>query len=50
MQVMYGIVTEEHVIHEIRIDKVAGRCDLDSQMTSYEVIRLLKLQSTINTL
>ena len=44
--IMYGIMTEELVIHEIRIDEAAGRGDLDSRMTSFEVIMPLKLQST----
>ena len=29
-----GIMTEELVIHEIRIDEAAGRGDSDSRMTS----------------
>ena len=40
------IMTEELVIHEIRIDEAAGRGDSDSRMTSFEVIMSLKLQST----
>ena len=36
-------MTEELVIREIRIDEAA---DLDSRMTSFEVIMPLKLQST----
>ena len=43
---MYGIMTEELVIREIRIDEAAGRGDSDSRMTSFEVIMPLKLQST----
>ena len=43
---MYGIMTEERVICEIRIDKAAGRGDSDSRMTCFEVIMSLKLQST----
>ena len=43
---MYGIMTEELVIREIRIDEAAGRGDSDSWMTSFEVIMPLKLQST----
>ena len=43
---MYGIMTEELVILEIRIYEAAGRGDSDSQMTSFEVIMPLKLQST----
>ena len=39
-------MTEERVIREIRIDEAAGRDDSDSQMTRFEVIMLLKLQST----
>ena len=39
-------MTEELVIREIRIDEAAGRGDSDSQMTSFEVIMPLKLQST----
>ena len=44
--IQYGIMTEELVIREIRIDKAASRGDSDSRMTSFEVILLLKLQST----
>ena len=43
---MYGIMTEERVICEIRIDEAAGRGDSDSRMTHFEVIMPLKLQST----
>ena len=43
---MYGIMTEELVIREIRIDEAAGQGDSDSRMTSFEVIMPLKLQST----
>ena len=43
---LYGIMTEELVIREIRIDEVAVRGDSDSRMTSFEVIMPLKLQST----
>ena len=43
---MYGIMAEELVIREIRIDEAAGRGDSDSRMTSFEVIMPLKLQST----
>ena len=43
---MYGIMTEELVIREIRIDEAAGRGDSDSRMTSFEVIMPLILQST----
>ena len=43
---MYGIMTEELVICEIRIDEATGRGDSDSRMTSFEVIMPLKLQST----
>ena len=43
---MYGIMTEEFVIREIRIDEAASRGDSDSRMTSFEVIMPLKLQST----
>ena len=42
----YGMMTEELVIREIRIDEAAGRGDSDSRMTSFEVIMPLKLQST----
>ena len=38
MLILYGIMTEELVIREIRIDEAAGRGDLDSRMTSFEVI------------
>ena len=43
-------MTEEFVILEIRIDKAAGRGDLDSRMTSFKVIMPLKLQSTMKQL
>ena len=43
---MYGIMTEELFIREIRIDEATGRGDSDSQMTSFDVIMPLKLQST----
>ena len=39
-------MTEELVIHEIRIDEAAGQGDSDSQMTSFEVIMPLKFQSS----
>ena len=42
---MYGIMTEELVIREIRIDEAA-----DSRMTSFEVIMPLKLQSRLEIL
>ena len=42
----YGIMTEERVIREIRIDEAAGRGDSDSRMTRFEVIMPLELQST----
>ena len=45
-QIMYGIMTEECVIREIRIDEAAGQQDSDSRMTCFEVIMPLKLQST----
>ena len=38
---------EELVIHGIRINKAAGQGDLDSRMTSFEVIMPLKLESTM---
>ena len=40
---MYGIMTKELVIREIRIDEAAGS---DSQMMSFKVIMPLKLKST----
>ena len=43
---LYGIMTEELVIREIRIDEAAGRGHSDLRMTSFEVIMPLKLQST----
>ena len=46
VSIMYGIMTEELVMREIRIDEAAGRSDSDSRMTSFEVIMPLKLQST----
>ena len=45
-KLMYGIMSEERVIREIRIDEAAGRGDSDSRMTRFEVIMPLKLQST----
>ena len=44
---LYGIVTEELVICEIRIDGAAGRGDSDSRMTSFEVFMPLKQSSKI---
>ena len=35
---MYGIMTKELVLREIRIDEAAGRGDSDSRMMSFEVI------------
>ena len=46
MNTLYGIMTEERVICEIRIDEAASRGDSDSRMTCFEVIMPLKLQST----
>ena len=46
MENMYGIMTEELVIREIRIDEATGRGDTDSRNTSFEVNMPLKLQST----
>ena len=43
---LYGIMTEELVIREIRIDEAVGRGDSDSRMMSFEVIIPRKLQST----
>ena len=45
-----GIMTEELVLCEIRIDEAAGRGDSDSWMTSFEVNLPLKLQSTMKAL
>ena len=45
--IMYGKMTEELVICVIRIDEATGRVDSDSQMTSFEVIMPLKLESSI---
>ena len=42
--IIYGIVTEELVIREIRIEEA-----VNSRMTILEVIMLLKLQSTMKT-
>ena len=47
---MYGIMTKELVIREIRIDEAAGRGYSDSLMMSCEVIMPLKLQSTMKVL
>ena len=47
---LYGIMTEELVIREIRIDEAAGRGDSDSRMTSSSVIMPLKLQPTMKAL
>ena len=44
--IMYGIMTEELVIREIKIDEAAGRGDSDSQMTSVKVVMPLKFQTT----
>ena len=46
LYILYGIMTEELVIREIRIDEATGQGDSDSRMTSFEVIMPLKLQST----
>ena len=46
ISVKYGIMTEELVIREIRINEAAGRGDSDSRMKSFEVIMPLKRQST----
>ena len=43
---LYGIMTEEHVIREIRIDEATGRGYSYSRMTRFDVIMPLKLQST----
>ena len=43
---MNQIMTKELVIREIRINEPTGLGDSDSWMTSFEVIRPLKLQST----
>ena len=48
--ILYGILTEELITCEIRIDKVASHGDSDSWMTSSEVIMQLKLQSTMKAL
>ena len=48
--IMYGIMTEELVIREIRINEAAGRDDSDSRMTRFEVIMPLKLKSTMKAL
>ena len=45
-RIRYGIMTEESVIREIRIDEAADRGNSDSRMTHFEVIMPLKLQST----
>ena len=44
---MYGIMTRELVICEIRIGKTAGGDDSDPQLNSFEVIMPLELKSTI---
>ena len=48
--ILYGIMTEDLVIREIRIDEATGRCNSDSQMTSFEVTVPHILQSTMNAL
>ena len=45
--ILYGIMTDELVIHEITIKQAIGRGDSDSRMTSLEVIMPLELQSTM---
>ena len=47
---MHGIMTEVLIIHELRIYETSRLGDLDSQMTSFEVIMPLKLQTAIKTL
>ena len=44
---MYGIMTEELVICEIRINEATCKGDSDSRMKSFEVIISLQLQSNI---
>ena len=44
MNIMYGIMNEELIIREIRIDEAADRGDLGSRMTSFGVI--IKFLST----
>ena len=41
--IYYGIMIEELVIREIRINEDAGRGHSESRMTSFEVIMPLKL-------
>ena len=36
---VYRIMTEQLVNREIRIDEAAGRCNSDSRMTSFDVIK-----------
>ena len=43
-----GIMTEELIIREIRIDQALG--DLDSRMMSFKVNMALKLKSTMKPL
>ena len=43
---MYVIMTEELIIHEIRIDEAAGKGNLDSRMMRFKDTMPLKLQST----
>ena len=47
---LYGIMTEEFVFREIRINEAAGQGDSDSRMTSFEVIMPLELQLTMKAL
>ena len=43
-------MTEDLVVPEIRIDESAGGDNSASRMTSFEVIRSLKLQSSMKAL
>ena len=45
--ILYGIMTEELVIRDIRIDEAAGRGDSDSRMTSLSLCHLNSNQSPI---
>ena len=49
-KILYGMMSRELILREIRIDQATGRANLDSQMTNFKVNMPLKLQSTMKAL
>ena len=47
---MYGIMTEELIFREFRIDEAAGWGDSISQIKSFEVIMPIQIQLTMKAL